>query len=1325
MSTSPSSPESAYSLSDVVLAFEEATREGDPRIGDYLRGVGPARRRLLVELVHSGLELGIRSSRERRLTDYVSEYPELADDLEEMAGLVETEVRSRTRAGEQPDVTEYETAYPALGLRVREAFRRAAASPDVPGYEILGELGRGGMGVVYRARDLHLNRQVAIKMILASKYQDNHVRIRFQIEAEAVAQLNHPNIVHVHAYGTQDNLPYLALELVSGGSLADKLRRDGRFSPRCGAELLVKIADAMAAAHAKGIVHRDLKPGNVLMTETGEPKVADFGLAKVSGAEGITHHQIIGTPEYMSPEQASGHLNEVGTHSDVYSLGAIFYELLVGCPPLRGQSQEETIQQVKNKTPKMPRAIDHKIPRDLETICCKCLQKEPRTRYGTAEALSADLRAFLDGRPISARPVSSTERAMKWIRRNPTVAGLLATVLVLLAGGVSGITSQYLQARARGDSLVVANADLSNSNSALEVTTGDLNLALKNATIQKALAEAREVESKRMVARMSIAEGTRLSDTGDTVHAGLFFAEPLMVLPDESTTVEITRKRMAAYQKYAPAPRLVEVLPSIGSSEAHFGANGRLLAMAGMGSVVVYDAIAGKIDAKPMPHFARFPSSFSNDGRRLLTCAEPNAARVWDPTTGKPIGGLLQHQGLVTAALSPDGTRVVTAGFGPSLRLWDAKGEGKTIGEELKASKPVPISCTSFHPDGGSFATGSLDGSVWLWSTADGKAKVECQALDGGISAITFSRDGRYLLATSFSGSARIFDASGRPTGSKLQHDGMILAADFSPDGQFIATAGADRRVRLWYCDTGLPFRDLNHPDIVNSVAFAPDGLTLIAVDQSRTARTWEVRTGLVAAPPLDCHGRLERGSFFPNGRQLALASSSGVRIWEIATPSAAPIATGRAHSFAIRAATFSPDGTQFLCANSSTSAQVHDTKTGQPVGNSLHHNEVIDWAVFSPEGSRVATASQDGTAQIWDARTGQAIGQKLVHKAGVLHVTFASDGKTVATSGLDKSVGVWTPGEDKPVLLEHPEVVLRSAFFPDRTRLVSHCPVAVRVWDLTTTKVLYPLLDHGGGVITSVALSPDGTKIMTGGADGTVIIWDALARKRISQQSAHGTRQLSWGEFTSDSRKVVTAGVDGTAQVWEWEGGKHVSVVLASSNFDRTVAVSKDGRLLAAAGPGNTVRVWDTSTGEPVTPPLPHAHPVRSVDFSKDGHLLASDRYRTLIWDLPTDNRPTNDLVQLARLKAGQQISPGGVNSLSFDDLWKLRNHLFSRYPSEFAGPANGAREWHLARVAKAERNRNWFAACFHLDVLLGETPNDQALQKRRATAKNYLSGG
>ena len=315
--------------------------------------------------------------------------------------------------------------------------------PEIDGYEIIEWLGEGGMGVVYKAKQLGLNRLVALKMIRGGSQARSDYFTRFRLEAELVARLRHPNIIQIYETGEAGGLPFVALELLDGGSLEQKL--GGNPQPaRQAAEIMMTLARAMQVAHEAGIIHRDLKPSNVMYTSDGVPRITDFGLAKrVDSDDGQTRSgQIMGTPSYMAPEQARGHSRDVGPAADVYALGAILYEMLTGRPPFKAETAMETVRQVLEEEPVTPSRLVPRVPRDLETICLKCLHKEPARRYATAGAMADDLKRYLDGEPIAARRTPAWERAAKWVRRRPVVAASWFAAVALAVGLVGGIIAR-------------------------------------------------------------------------------------------------------------------------------------------------------------------------------------------------------------------------------------------------------------------------------------------------------------------------------------------------------------------------------------------------------------------------------------------------------------------------------------------------------------------------------------------------------------------------------------------------------------------------------------------------------------------------------------------------------------------------------------------------------------------------------------------------------------------------------------------------------------------------------------------------------------------
>jgi eukaryotic-like serine/threonine-protein kinase len=1181
-------------------------------------------------------------------------------------------------------------------LAGRLGDNRAHPGPEtaaaVPGYEILGELGRGGMGVVYQARQRALGRVVALKMIRAGIDPGPEHLARFRTEAEAVARLQHPNIVQIFEVGEADGRPYLVLEYVDGGSLRQRLAGTPLPARRVAA-LVATIASAVEHAHNKGVVHRDLKPANVLLTADGTPKVTDFGLAKLLAGPGTGHTPsgaILGTPSYMAPEQATGKGKEVGPAADVYALGAILYEGLTGRPPFTGETDVETLLQVAFEEVLPPGRLQPRLPRDLETICLKCLDKKPARRYATAGDLADDLGRFQDGKPIKARPTPFWERGLKAARRRPALTALVA-VSVLAA-----VLLIVVQA--------VNNRRITAEVAAKTIALGEKDDALTAARTEKANAEKALAQQRRTAyfQRVALAHRQLLANQVDEAD------ELLDGCPPDLRGWEWYYLKRQCHQ---------DLLTFAVGATAWLSPDGQRLVLLDTGQRVtvrdVKDRTSRVFEGGLLPWRSGLPAvAFSPDGRLLAGETLNREVKVLSATTGEPVATLPGNASYINAvAFSPDGRRIASAGQDHTVRVWDIP----TRKEAFALPDFGVINDVAFSPDGKTLVTtGRLLGHVMLWDASTGK---EIRTLSGhtnAVNRVVFSPDGLQLASADLDGTVKIWSAAG---GHRFTWRGQgrgVKGLAFSRDGGRLAAGGLDHAIRVWDTVSGRGLRTLHgHNDVVASVAFTDDGTRLISTSADRTVKVWDVTRDpevLPGRPVLaflanrmmlsyegpnrvavrDAHtgvevGALDRGgpavrlTATPDGRLFGLAlADRNLKLCDARTGQAFVLAGG--HSGVTPALAFSPDGRFFAATTAANVVKLWETTTGRELFSlptSARLTMRPAGLAFSPDGTRLA-ATTFGAVPVWDTRTGQATVTLQGHTGSdVQAVTFDARGERLATADAEGAVKVWDAAGGQELVRMRgrgPGAGLPGgsiteqflAFSPDGQRLAAADVDLLKVWDTLSGQEALTIQPHfEGGFLAGMTFDPDGRRLFTA-ASSTVKVWDATPCQESMTLRGHGG--FVWSVACSpDGKQVASGSNDGTVKLWEVSTGEEVRTLRGHVGALSSVAFSPDGRRLASGCVDRTVKLWDLGCGQPLLSLVGQAQDdsggfFRQVGlaFSPEGHRLArvGPDGNVEIWDTVDgkeihrfragDGKPGPKTWALAWSPDGQQLATAGMEGLA-----------------------------------------------------------------------------
>jgi WD40 repeat protein len=1063
------------------------------------------------------------------------------------------------------------------------------------------------MGVVYLARQTSLGRLVALKMILADPWTTEVHRQRFRAETETIARLQHPNIVQIYEVGETDARAFCALEYVDGGNLAEKL--DGKpCTPQEAAELLATVAEAVQAAHARGILHRDLKPANILLacshdkgagmdkihpshpSHWGVPKLTDFGLAKqLEGAGGLTETGVvIGTPSYMSPEQAAGHNSSLGPPADVYALGAILYEMLTGRPPLVGPTPLETLTQVLERDPVPPRQLQPRVPRDLETICLKCLQKDPARRFGSARELADDLRRFLRGEAIHARPVGTIERLVRWCERRPAVAMLTAAVfgLLVVVGAVS--TIGYLQ---------TSRALIREENQRREAERLQ-GVAEKESTAARAA--EKQAQQERATA---VAAGKKLREASNAAirnRRSLYPYKMLIAqqwLESESGQAARVATSLAAWNPTEDE----EDLRDFAWRYLWGLVNGNAVVLRGHGRSDKREGLRGALGGTWLAD----DTLVTTDGNRIL--------RRWDSTTGKLLAQtplLLPEDGDVRISLAASGGIGAVLSKQGKLRLIDLK-TGKTIRElNVPGGRARDL---HLSPDGKYLVVRRGDnGTAWQWQTATSKRadfpklrknpeQSSALAPDGVTLAF---RTGEWLTQ------AALLDLRTMVPKDPLRTNGTLYSLAFSRDGKQLAGGNIFGSIFLASVEVNsVTDRIPLHSVAVNALAFSPDGKALASGDREGVIAWTDIENGEFGKSD-------DKGTLFLEG-----------------------------HTDAIQFVAFSHDGKKLLSGSRDGTARVWDLgRKSEPPRLQEGTARIMDLAC-SADGSRIA-ATQANMVRVWDARTGKFLQQlpRPGSRAGwppARALAFAPDGKRLAVGDVNGAIHLWNLEigmhlatlEDAAGLppIKARRGVAALTFSPDGKLLVcGHGMLSgsavdykqvARVWDVETNKILRTFA-HGNSIYAA-RFSHDGRLLVTGCADGQIRTWDTRTwtpGRTIKTVEKVNSQRIRCMALSPDDSLVAAGRLDGAIHVWELRSGKQLFEVSEHGRTVAAVAFTPDGKTLVSGGQNQALRLWHVLSGRAELVLRGHDANVSGLVVTPDGNTIASadGQGNILLWRAP-----------------------------------------------------------------------------------------------------------
>ncbi len=1269
-----------------------------------------SRKERIEELAEEYLDSKLRGE-SPQLENYLEAHPELASDLKRRISVIEF---LRKGSSELPPIAQPESIHeyscpnceqiidlegnpsslidcPNCGqaFTVASRHRVSLGHYQVPSqiskFDILHTLGKGAFGVVYLGRDRELQREVAIKIPRQGKLVHDDDIERFLREARSSAKLRHPNIVQVYDSGCFDETPYIVSEFIEGETLAERLSKS-RPSFKQVAEWIREIALALDYAHSERVTHRDLKPANILLDANGKPHISDFGLARLEG-EDVTvtlDGELLGTPAYMAPEQAKGEHNQVNASSDIYSLGVILYEMLCHERPFRG-SRTMLVYQVLYEEPRKPRSLNDHIPKDLETICIKAIEKDPTRRYATAGELAFDIKRFLNGEPIQARPVGNLERVWRWAKRKPLVAGL-----ILLAA-----------------SLFVA----------FITATINLNIEAENSKRQTAQESA----------RLMIAEAARYIENDDAVSALPRIAEAFKNEENDPERALIHQFRFECVLQRLP--KLVQQwnfdspIYSVSISP-----NNKNIAISTWERKVHIRGLE-ESENKATLTLGDRPShfQFSPDGNHFITYNMGSPLVVGSCYPFKIHKQIKELSPVTSATFDSQGKHILGSGLKGDLLVWELN-TLKVVSQRKVAG---PIHASLFSSDDQLIATVTRNNLLDVWDWKNSKEAYPTRKIDTGGEQLWYlkfhPKKNKVLIGGASSYVALVDLESGVIQRVSEKH--KIRGFEFSPGGQQFLVHGIRREITVRSSESGrILFNPLEPYKSGRFACFTQDSNFLISSNIEGRVNTLSAWSGssvfyskLWSPTAVSAIATSKRKRYLVTGDDTGL-----VRVWDYASTATPFIPlTQIGYSGKFKKVEYSPDGSQVAVAGTYRQVLLHDTNNGN-VSKGLVHIPGTVFAEFDPTGTYLATIDNKNIARVWRVEDEKLMVSKIDGAGRVKRICFNASGTRILAgtqSGKIKVIDIETGKELSPWKVHGKRAISGVAFSPDGTTCASVDEVATLIiWDANTLKPITPIIDETEGreeTYTSVIYSPSGDYLVTCGKSGKAQFWNPLNGEKV--KSFYHSPMLKYALFSDDEKFLTTFGSDHITRIWNLETDELWLDDLRHKGGVIDIDFDKQGRWIATIGYDGYHKLWDRKTGELVNYPFSMGRAGVSIAFNPRGHQIAFCNYEgpPLLWNLPQRYRSPENLVKIANLLSTQKMnSIRGETRLNRHQLMSLWEELKSKENDLFTTSKEDVLAWHRRELIQSEKENRWADAVYHVQPLVEAYPDHKGYLLRQSKA-------